>query len=231
VSRVQGRWQKYVKVWVNKSGSRFLLVSLNIEAILKETTLHRRREKLGTMTNGLGLGDAYDATIGRIKAQKGDRARLGMAALTRISHSERPLKANEIYHALAVEIGSTDFNTSNVPSIRTVLSCCQGLATVDEGSSTIRLIHYTLKEHLYGHAHLFHRAHSKVAEICLTYPNFQAVKDLSASHSFDSRGTPFLGYSSLYWGTHMRMEFSDRSRYLALGLLDKYDNHISAGLL
>jgi len=231
VSGAQGCWRKYVKVWANKSVSRFLLVSLNIEAILQETTLHRRREKLSTMTSGLGLGHAYDATIGRIKGQKGDRARLGMAALMWISHSERPLSVDEICHALAVEIGSTDFNTNNVPSIRTVLSSCQGLATVDEGSSTIRLIHFTLKEHLSRRAHLFHKAHSKIAETCLTYLNFPEIKDLSTSHSFDSRGKPFLRYSSLYWGTHMRMELSDRSRYLALDLLDKYDNHISARLL
>ena len=48
------------------------------------------------MTNGLGLGDAYDETIGWIKAQEGDRARLGMAALMWVSHSERPLSVDEI---------------------------------------------------------------------------------------------------------------------------------------
>ena len=70
------------------------------------------------MTNGLGLGDAYDKTIGRIREQQGDSARLGMAALMWISHSERPLSVDEICYALAVEIGSTDINTNNVPSIQ-----------------------------------------------------------------------------------------------------------------
>ena len=148
-----------------------------------------------------------------------------------ISHSEQPLNVDEICHALAVEIGLTNFNTDNVPSIRTVLSCCQGLVAVDEGSSTIRLIHFTLKEYLSGHADLFDRAHSKIAETCLTYLNFQAIKDLSASPSSDHRGTPFLRYSSLYWGTHMRNEASDCSRRLALDLLDQYDNHISAEII
>ena len=209
--------------------SRFLLASLNIKAILQETTLYRRREKLGAMANGSGLGDVYDATIGRIKAQGGDRARLGIAALMWISHSERPLKVDEICHALAVEIGSAHMNTSNVPSIQTVLICCQGLAVVE--SSTIRLIHFTLKEYLSGRPDLFGRAHSKIAETCLTYLNFRAIKELSTSPSRDPRGTPFLEYSSLYWGTHMRMDLSDRSVYLALSLLDQYDNHISAELL
>ena len=150
------------------------------------------------MTNGLGLGNAYNATIGRIKAQKGDRARLGMAALMWISHSERPLNVDEICHALAVEIGLTNINTDNMPSIQTVLSCCQGLAAVDEGSSTIRLIHFTLKEYLSGHADLFDRLHSKIAETCLTYLNFKAIKDLSVSPTPSLGSTPFLRYSSVY---------------------------------
>src|SRR5207302_6796597 len=89
--------------------SRFLLVSLNIEAILQESTIHRRREKLSKMTDGLGLGDAYGATIERIKAQGGDKSIFGMAALMWVSHAERPLGADELCHALAVELGSTDF--------------------------------------------------------------------------------------------------------------------------
>jgi len=75
------------------------------------------------MENGLGLRAAYQATIGRIKAQEGDRARLGMTALMWISHSMRSLKVDEICHVLAVEIGSTDINPNNVPSIGTVLAC------------------------------------------------------------------------------------------------------------
>ena len=225
---------------------RFLLVSLNIKAILQETTLHRRREKLAIMTNGLGLGDAYDATIARIKAQEGDRARLGMDVLMWISHVERPLSVDEICHALAVEIGSTDINTNNIPSIRTVLGCCQGLVAVDKGSSTIRLIHFTLKEYISRHPDLFDKPHSGIAETCLTYLNFRAIKDLSAPpfvpevpstsstssrRSCDFQGTLFLKYASLYWGTHMRIEFSDRSRYLARDLLDQCGHHISHELL
>ena len=39
--------------------ARFLLVSLNIDAILEEVTIYNRREKLEEMTKGKGLGDAY----------------------------------------------------------------------------------------------------------------------------------------------------------------------------
>ena len=167
-----------------------MLVSLNIKAILQETTLHRRREKLAAMTNGLGLGDAYDATIARIKAQEGDRSRLGMAALMWILYSERPLNVDELCHALAVEIGSSDINANNIPSIRVVLGCCQGLTAVDRGSSTMRLIHFTLKEYLSRHADIFNSPHSEIAETCLTYLNFKAIKDLSAHPSRDFKDSP-----------------------------------------
>jgi hypothetical protein len=39
-----------------------------------------RREKLRKMAGGFKLGDVYDATIEGIKAQDGDKSRLGMTA-------------------------------------------------------------------------------------------------------------------------------------------------------
>jgi len=65
---------------------RFLLVSLNIHAILGESTIHRRREQLSKITDVLGLGGAYCRTIERIKAQGGGKSRLGIAALMWVSH-------------------------------------------------------------------------------------------------------------------------------------------------
>ncbi|RPA95269.1 hypothetical protein L873DRAFT_1813222 [Choiromyces venosus 120613-1] len=67
----------------------FLLVSLNIDAILHEPTISRRREKLSKMTDGLELGDVYGVTIERIKAQDGGKLRREIAALMWISHAGR----------------------------------------------------------------------------------------------------------------------------------------------
>jgi len=207
-----------------------LLVSLNIDAVLQETTIHRRRQKLNAMTSGVGLGDAYGATLDRIKGQGGEKAKLGMAVLMLISHSERPLKANELCHALAVEIGS-HLNSDNVPSIGTLLACCQGLVTVDQEASTARLIHYTLQEYLRAHPELFGRAHSAIAETCLTYLNSHQVKALSANPSPYPQDTSFLEYSSQYWGVHAKRELSDCAKSLALNLFDDYSNHISIKIL
>ena len=172
------------------------------------------------MTDGLGLGDVYGTTIERIKAQDGDKSRLGIAALMWVSHAERPLQANELCHALAVEIGSVDFNAGNVPSISTLVGCCQGLITVDKEASTVRLVHLTLQEYLSAHHDiLFSRPHSTMTEICLTYLNSRQVKALSTAASLDTKNTPFLEYCSVYWGVHGKRELSDCARSLVLELL------------
>jgi len=183
------------------------------------------------MTDGLGLGDAYDATLGRIKGQGGEKTRLGMDALMWISHSERPLKVDELCHALAVRIGSTDLDGDNVPSIGTLLACCQGLVAVDKEASTVRLIHFTVQEYLRAHPELFSSAHSIIAETCLSYLNSQQVKALSASRSSYAQSTPFLEYSSVYWGVHAKRELSDCAKLLALRLFDDYNDHISTEIL
>ena len=221
---------KLPQSFTNKFAFRFLLVSLNIDAILEETTIHRRRQKLSVMTDGVGLGDAYSATLGRIKRQRGEKARLGMAALMWISHSERPLKVNELCHALAVEIGSPNLNTDNVPSLNTLLACCQALVVVEKKSSAVRLIHFTLQEHLLAHPDLFGTAHSTIAETCLTYLNSDQIKAISTTPS-DLQDAPFLEYSSLYWGAHAKKDLSDCAKQLALKLFDDYNRHTSTKIL
>jgi len=178
--------------------------------------------------DGVGLGDAYDATLERINAQDEEKANLAMAALTWVCHSERPLQVDELCHALAVEIGETEFDSENVPSIGTLLDCCQGLIMVDAEASTVRLIHYTVQEYLCGHPDLFIKPHSMLAETCLTYLNSQQIKDLTP-HSLPSpQSMPFLKYSARYWGTHANRNLSDNARALALKLLNQYEDHISA---
>ena len=103
----------HVNYYLLTMTSSFLLVSLNIDAILAEVTLHQRRKKLDEMTRGEGLGDAYAATFSRIEAQQRSRSKLGIKVLMWVSHSERPLHVDELCHALGVEGGSTDLNTRN----------------------------------------------------------------------------------------------------------------------
>ena len=151
-----------------------------------------------------------------------------MAALTWVCHSERPLQVDELCHALAVEIGETDFDPENVPSIGTLLDCCQGLIAVDAEASAVRLIHYTVQEYLCSHPGLFSKPHSMLAETCLTYLNSQQIKNLPSRSLPPPQSMPFLKYSARYWGTHANQDLSGNVIPLALGLLGGYEEHISA---
>ena len=224
--RVQGN--SYPNIIANLFEFRFLLASLNIKAILRGTTIARRKKALESIKDGAGLGDAYGATLERIKAQDEEKMKLAMATLTWVCHSERPLQVDELCHALAVEIGATDFDAENIPSIGTLFHCCQGLIMVDKEASIVRLIHYTVQEYLCSYPDLFNKPHSILAETCLTYLNSQQVKNLASDSLLDYRSVPFLKYSSRYWGTHARRELSDHARTLALVLLDEYEGHVSA---
>ncbi|RPB00997.1 hypothetical protein L873DRAFT_724974 [Choiromyces venosus 120613-1] len=206
-----------------------LLASLTIEAILQEPTICDRRSRLKAMTDG--LADTYGGMLERIKAQGGGKARLGMAALMWICHSERPFQLDDLRHALAVKVGSPDLDYDNVPSMQTLLDCCQGLLSVDEKASTVRLFHITLQQYLSTNPNLFSRPHSRIAETCLSYLNSRQVKALSANPSADLLNTPFLRYCSVYWGTHAKRELSDDAKLLALDLFGDYNGHISAKLL
>ncbi|RPB01332.1 hypothetical protein L873DRAFT_1788386 [Choiromyces venosus 120613-1] len=209
----------------------FLLVSLTIEAILGETTIHRRKEKLKQMTNGRDVGDVYTATLDRIKAQKKDRARLGLEAIMWISHSEWSLRPEVLCQALGVQPGLEDLNNENQPTIRTILSCGLGLITLDSSSATVRLVHFTLQEYILANPTLFHSPHSMIAEVCLTYLNYQSIRDLSPTLSSSPPTTPFLRYASCNWGAHARRETTQGVKELAIRLLEQFDTHVACKLL
>jgi len=183
------------------------------------------------MLDGLDLPDAYGETVKRIKAQGGDKSRLGMGALMWMSHAERPLRADELCHALALKPGSTEFDANHVPLMSILVGCCQGLISVDKKASTVRLFHITLKQYLCSLPGIFDRSHEAMAEICLTYLNSGQVMAVSADPSPDIRDAPFLEYCSVYWGVHAKKQLSECAKSLALKLLQHYDGHISGKLL
>ena len=211
--------------------SRFLLISLTMDVILGETTAHSRRQKLRELAKDLDLKEVYGAALERIKEQGGERARLGMAALMWISYSERSLQPNELSHALAVEIGSTDLDVEKIPSVETILSCCLGLIVIDRESSAARLINFTLQEYLYTCPNLFSPTHSIIAKTCLTYLNFRTIKGISSTLFVPPQSASFLRYSSLYWGVHAKREATRDVVSLALQLFSQIESHISTKLL
>ncbi|PUU79999.1 hypothetical protein B9Z19DRAFT_1124325 [Tuber borchii] len=207
-----------LRTMMEKASEMFLLVALNIDAILGETSVGKRKLMLEKVaTTGVNLENVYAQTLQRIQEQKGDRSRLGMEALMWISHAERPLTIGELCYALAVEVGTTDLNPENICPKDVVLRSYLGLVEVDSGASTVRLIHYTLQEYL-RLPDVIPAAHQTLAQACLTYLNYNHIKGLPADKVPNLRDMPFLEYSSLYWGIHAKAGISEYVRSLALEL-------------
>jgi len=199
-----------------------------MDAILEGETTYQRHRVLHSIT-GSGLKDAYDATLDRIREQGGRESRLGLNALMWISHSERPLGSEELCHALAIELGAYEINPNNIPAIGNVLPSTLGLVTIDKKASTVHLIHPTLREYLLQLAP-FATTHSMMAEICLTYLNCRSIQALRLEPDNVLETSPFLEYATCFWGTHATKRLTERAQLLALLLLNKYENHVSAAV-
>ena len=173
-----------------------------MDAILAATTIRQKRQALDRMANGLGLQDAYNTTLDRIRQQDGSKSKLGMVVLMWVSRCERPLGWKELRHALGVDLVAEEFTIDNVPSVRTVLSCTLGLVTIDENVSTVRLLHLTLQEYLGANPTIFETPQSMMAETCLTYLNSPFVQRPQLDLDTALAESPFLEYATCFRRTY-----------------------------
>ena len=177
--------------------------ALHIRIVLEARTKERRRKALGALTTK--LGDAFGSTIERIKRQPEDSADQAMQVLLWVHLAERPLLVDELLHALATEIGHRDLHRDNFPGRGTFLDCCLGLVIIDDETSTVRLVHYSLQEYLKTQDQLFPRGHQCIAEICLTYLMFEsATSELVSTTIESSSRLALFDYPSCEWGHHAR---------------------------
>jgi hypothetical protein len=74
----------------------------------------------------------YDNAMARIEAQLHGYRELATKILACISHAVRPLRVEELQHALAVQIGDREFDDEGIESETLLVSVCAGLVTIDD---------------------------------------------------------------------------------------------------
>lgn len=95
---------------------------------------------------------------------------------------------------------------------------------VDEMSSVIRLVHYSVQEYLYKNRnHLFHSGHTIIAELSMTYMLFDVFalgcrNELSEISALITDNA-FLKYAVFYWAGHVKMANDHRIDAVAFDLL------------
>ena len=206
----------------------FLGVSLVIDLILAEQTIPYRRKKLKEMTEAQSLDEAYAAALEHMRAERGSNAGVGIEILMFVSHSERPLQVGELCHAVKVNTGRNGQAFHIL--IQKLLECSLGLVDVGGPSSTVRLVHHTLREYLLHHPSVFMKPHLKMARGCLEYLTHRCT-NRNLSPTAIVRAPAFANYASRYWGIHASKGNIEDVKPLAFRLLNRYDTHISPRLL
>ncbi|KAI5812094.1 hypothetical protein BZA77DRAFT_221884, partial [Pyronema omphalodes] len=87
---------------VDNSDGMFLLPVLQIQTVLDQATISKRRTALFSMPTKLET--AFESTIERIRNQKSERSHQGLEVLKWIFLAQRPLTVMELRHALSVSI-------------------------------------------------------------------------------------------------------------------------------
>ncbi|KAF8461536.1 hypothetical protein BDZ91DRAFT_683925, partial [Kalaharituber pfeilii] len=228
--------REILEIIPKKAAGMFLLAALHIDMILDELTITKRRSALSNLPPGLHA--AYDGTIERMR-ESPRRFELGMKVLMWIYLAERALEVIELQHALSVEDGAEALDPDNFPSESILLHCCCGLVTVDNQTSTVRLVHYTLQEYfnLYEEKY-FPRGHNLIAQTCLTYLSFPALaaKQLEDWKQWDlvelfykirymirelKMEYALFYYAAFQWGNHARRQCDNATCDLVITLLQR----------
>lgn len=132
----------------------------------------------------------------RIQGQVSDETEMAMQVLAWITCAKRPLTTVELQTALAVEIGESDFDKSNLSDPIDIVSVCAGLVTIDEQSNVIRLVHYTTQEFFErNQSTWFPNANCYIGSICVTYLSL----DIFKTGHCQTRGAYIARKSPSFW--------------------------------
>ncbi|BCS04699.1 NACHT domain protein [Aspergillus luchuensis] len=149
----------------------FLWASLQIEALCLERTDADVRDAIANLPKDLS---ALYTTILRRSSVSG--ATYQSKILDLVAIACRPLTTEEMTEALGVIPWKTSWDPARrLNDMHATLSCCGSLLTVDEESSSIRVVHHSVKTYLFdqtGGGLDANRANQTMAEIIVTYLNY-----------------------------------------------------------
>ena len=202
----------------------FLLARLYMNILVHLPTKRAVRKALKTLPTS--INDTYTEAWNRVQAQPSPQAELGRKILLWVSHAVRPLRMQELRHALGVEEGDEELDGEGLIDPAALTSFCAGLIIVNERSGLVSLVHPTTQEFFNERkADLFPRAQEEMACVCVTYLRMKPFSEEGPSqtpHAFHQRwvSNPFLGYAAVNWGLHVRKADTNLCLESSLSLLN-----------
>ncbi|KAK9784357.1 putative NACHT domain-containing protein [Seiridium cardinale] len=161
----------------------FLLAQLHFQSLLGKMSARALRDALSTLARGADAYDtAYSNTMDRVCSQPDGEKKIAIAALMWISFAKRPLSTKELQHALAVEVGATEFPRDNISDISDIVSSQWPL-------------------YLYSSLHWGHHAHG-LSEDELSQQFLGKPIHVQASGMFILGGSDVWGRTALHLAAH-----------------------------
>ncbi|KAL2033341.1 hypothetical protein VTO58DRAFT_104055 [Aureobasidium pullulans] len=171
----------------------------------------------------------YEQTMRRITSDNHPNRKTNLA-LTILCYSffaKRPLRIDELSHALAVKAGSTTFDRDRITDAdvsEAIARSCAGLIVLDKTNNTVNMFHKTLHDYLVdNHSKWFPDGGESLGRICVAYlsledfahgpcPEVDPSSLWSRSLAQDKTTPlgkrlvkyPFYQYAAEHWHTHIR---------------------------
>lgn len=204
--------------------SRFLLARLFVQTLKYKTNVRGLLDAIENLPPT--INEQYRVTWRRIEEQNPNHRSLARRILSWLSHAMRPLKVQELRHALAVKQGDKAIDIESLEAEDLFLLCCHGLVSIERRTQIIRLVHYSAQQYLDDNRFsLFPDAQAEILQTCLTYLSFNEFRrGRCAFESFDPEHVnsfgngkqiakrrflpnrllnfPFLQYAASNWGRH-----------------------------
>ena len=214
----------------NNRLSRFLLPRLYLDRLGCQTSVRNLRRALESLPTN--LDQTYDEAMARIQGQVQEHSELALSALSWISNTLRPLRLDELQHALAVRLGDHNLDKEALEDEVLIISISAGLITVDAESRTVRLVHFTVEEYFKKMKwKWFPDADSRIAETCITYLSFDAFGNgrCISDQQLELRlqENCFFDYAARNWGFHAYRADEHAIEDLALDFLSN-DHKVSS---
>lgn len=154
------------------------------------------------------IHDFYEEALERIEDYSEEDRHLAKRTLAYVYCARRPLKLEELSHALSIETHDTELDEDALPEMEIVLSISAGLIRVNEKSNTVVLVHQTFQEYLAKNpSKLFHHPEAEIAKTCLTYLSMDVFEQgpCIEGEALEQRLEDylFLDYASHHWGHHL----------------------------
>lgn len=159
-----------------KAKGMFLWVALQIDSLCAARTDEAIRQALADLPGD--LPETYLRILNKSASAAPEYQKL---ILELILAARRPMTGDEFREALSVKPGDATWHPEHVINdVNSVLACCGSLVSVDEETSTVELIHGSVKQFLNGdfakwddrYVKLGPDAETTMADIVITYLNY-----------------------------------------------------------